>query len=328
MLTYIARRLALGLATLWVISMAAFVIIKLPPGDFVSHYLAQVAQSGTNLSEREAAFLRSVYGLDKSWPAQYVDWIGQVVQGNFGLSLDWGRPVRDVIGERLPLTILVSLSAILLTWVLALPIGVVSAVRQNSAVDHLFTFLSFIGLAVPNFLLALVLMYLSFVYFNASVGGLFSPEYVRADWSPEKILDLGKHLPLPAVVLALAGTAELVRVMRANLLDELKQPYLTTARAKGLGQWRAVLKYPVRIAINPLVSSTGFLLPDIVSGTIIVSLIFSLPTIGPLLLQALLAQDMFLAGAIVLMIGTLTVVGVLLSDLLLAWVDPRVRLYR
>jgi peptide/nickel transport system permease protein len=326
-LAYVGRRLLLGLATVWVISVAAFIVIKLPPGDFVSHYLSQLAQSGTNLSEREAAFLRAAYGLDKPWPVQYVDWIAGVLQGNLGISLDWGRPVRDVIGERLPMTILVSLSAVIFAWIIALPIGVLSALRQHSFLDYLFTFLGFLGLAVPNFLLALVLMYVGFVYFGSSIGGLNSPEYVRAEWSFARVMDLLKHLPIPAIVLALAGTTELIRVLRANLLDELRQPYVTTARAKGLPTWRVVTKYPMRVAVNPLVSSMGFLLPDIVSGTIIVSLIFSLPTVGPLLLQALLAQDMFLAGAIVLLLGTLTVIGVLLSDLLLAWIDPRVRLY-
>ena len=218
------------------------------------------------------------------------------------------------------------MSAILLTWLLALPIGIYSAVRQYSVGDYLATFLGFIGLAVPSFMLALVLMYVGFKYFNASIGGLFSDEFIEAPWSLAKVWDMTKHLPLPALILGLAGTAQLIRIMRANLLDELRKPYVMTARARGVSERRVILKYPVRVALNPFASTIGYLLPYVVSGSIIVSLVLSLPTVGPLLLKALVAQDMFLAGTIVLLLGVLTVVGTFLSDLLLLWIDPRIRM--
>jgi peptide/nickel transport system permease protein len=219
----------------------------------------------------------------------------------------------------------VSIAAIILTWGIALPIGIYSAVRQYSIADYIFTFVGFIGLAVPNFLLALIIMYLAFRYFDANVGGLFSPEFALQSWSWAKVWDMVAHLPLPALILALAGTAQLIRIMRANLLDELRRPYVTTARARGLQEWRVIIKYPVRAALNPFASTIGYLLPFVVSGSIVVSLVLSLPTIGPVLLRALLAQDMFLAGAIVLLLGVMTVIGTFLSDLMLMWIDPRIR---
>jgi peptide/nickel transport system permease protein len=250
----------------------------------------------------------------------------QVLQGRFGMALEWKRPVSEVIGDRLWLTMVVSVSAIFLTWLLALPIGIYSAVRQYSVGDYVATFVGFIGLAVPSFMLALVLMYIGFKYFNASIGGLFSDEFVEAPWSLARLWDLTKHLPLPALILGLAGTAQLIRIMRANLLDELRTPYVMTARARGVPERRVILKYPVRVALNPFASTIGYLLPYVVSGSIIVSLVLSLPTVGPLLLKALVAQDMFLAGTIVLLLGVLTVVGTFLSDLLLLWIDPRIRM--
>jgi peptide/nickel transport system permease protein len=234
--------------------------------------------------------------------------------------------VSEVIGDRLWLTMAVSGAAILLTWVLALPIGIYSAVRQYSVGDYVATFIGFMGLAVPSFMLALVLMYLGFTLFNMNIGGLFSDEMAQARWSMAKVWDLIKHLPLPAVILGLAGTAQLIRIMRANLLDELRKPYVVTARARGLSEWHVILKYPVRVALNPFASTVGYLLPYVVSGSIIVSLVLSLPTVGPLLLRALVAQDMFLAGTIVLLLGVMTVIGTLISDLLLMWIDPRIRL--
>ncbi|MHB1417871.1 MAG: ABC transporter permease, partial [Chloroflexota bacterium] len=251
--------------------------------------------------------------------------MGEIAQGNFGMAMEWNRPVIDVIGDRLALTVVVSLVAMLFTWVIALPIGIYSAVRQYSIGDYVSTFIGFIGLAVPNFLLGLVLMYLGFVYLNANIGGLFSPEYLDAPWSLAKAWDLALHLPLPALILGTAGTAQMIRIMRANLLDELRKPYVVTARAKGLSETRVILKYPVRVALNPFASTIGYLLPHIVSGSIIVSLVLSLPTVGPLLLRALLAQDMFLAGTIVLLLGVLTVIGTLISDFVLMWIDPRIR---
>jgi peptide/nickel transport system permease protein len=327
MLTYLVRRIALGLLTVWAVSVLAFVIIQLPPGDFVSAYIAKLEVQGTAVTQAEANAIRAEYGLEQPMVVQYAKWIFQVVQGNFGQSLDYNRPVADVIGDRLALTMVVTIAAILFTWALALPIGIYSAVRQYSVGDYIFTFLGFIGLAVPSFLLALVLMYVGVVTFNASVGGLFSPAFVNEPWSPAKAWDLLQHLPIPAVVLGLAGTAQLVRIMRANLLDEMRKPYVITARAKGLSERRVILKYPVRVALNPFASTIGFLFPQVVSGSIIVSLVLGLPTVGPVLLVALLGQDMFLAGTIVLLIGIMTVIGILVSDLVLVWLDPRIRLF-
>ena len=257
---------------------------------------------------------------------QYLKWMKQIVRGNFGMSMEWRRPVTEVIGERLWLTVVVSVAALILTWVLALPIGIYSAVRQYSVGDYVATFIGFIGLAVPNFLLALVLLYFGFVFFNAHIGGLFSPELQDAPWSMAKVWDLLKHLPIPAAILGLAGTAQQIRIMRANLLDELRKPYVVTARSKGLPEANVILKYPVRVALNPFASTIGYTLPYIVSGSIIVSLVLGLPTVGPLLLKALIAQDMFLAGTIVLLLGVMTVIGTLASDILLVWIDPRIRL--
>jgi peptide/nickel transport system permease protein len=285
-----------------------------------------MSASGGAVSEQEAEALRQEYGLDKPMLVQYLRWMKQVVQGRFGMALEWKRPVSEVIGDRLWLTMVVSVAAILLTWLLALPIGIYSAVRQYSPGDYLATFVGFIGLAVPSFMLALVLMYLGFRYFDMSIGGLFSDEFADAPWSLAKVWDLAKHLPLPALILGLAGTAQLIRIMRANLLDELRKPYVMTARARGVPERRVILKYPVRVALNPFASTIGYLLPYVVSGSIIVSLVLSLPTVGPLLLKALVAQDMFLAGTIVLLLGLLTVVGTFLSDLLLLWIDPRIRM--
>ena len=326
MVRYLTRRLLLGLFTIFFVSLVSFAVIQLPPGDFVDTYISQLEQDGRVGSVDEAEGLRRLYGLDKPVYVQYINWITQVVQGNFGQSLEAKRPVADVIGDSLWLTIALSLASIAVTWIIALPIGVYSAVRQYSWGDYLFTFFSFLGLAIPNLLLALVLLYFGFVWFHANIGGLFSREYIDAAWSWGKFFDLLGHLPIPGIVLAVAGTAALVRVMRANLLDELHKPYVVTARAKGLTERQVLVKYPLRVAMNPFASGIGFLLPEIVSGSVIVSLVLSLPTVGPILLRSLLSQDMYLAGTIVLLLGTLTVVGILISDLVLMWLDPRVRL--
>jgi peptide/nickel transport system permease protein len=326
MLIYLLRRLGLALLTCLFISILTFVIIRLPPGDFVDAYIANLAASGSAISAEQAAAMRRDYGLDEPVVVQYALWMGRVLQGDFGVSMMWRRPVTEVIGDRLWLTMIVSLAALFLTWMIALPIGIYSAMRQYSFGDYVFTTLGFIGLAIPNFLLALILMYLGFRYLGLNVGGLFSAEYIQAPWSWARAWDLAKHLPLPAAVLALAGTAQLIRIMRANLLDELRKPYVVTARAKGLTERRAILKYPVRAALNPFASSIAYLFPYLVSGSIIVSLVLGLPTVGPLLLQALVAQDMFLAGTIVLLLGVMTVIGTLVSDVLLMWIDPRIRL--
>jgi peptide/nickel transport system permease protein len=301
-------------------------VIQLPPGDYITSYIAQMSSSGSAVSLEEADALRQQYGLDQPMYVQYLRWMGMILQGNFGMAMEYGRPVSDVIGDRLMLTMVVSIAAIILTWVLALPIGIYSAVRQYSIGDYIATSVGFIGLAVPSFMLALVLMYAGFRLFGANVGGLFSEELADAPWGTAKLWDLCKHLPLPSIILGLAGTAQLVRIMRANLLDELRKPYVVTARARGLPEWRVILKYPVRVALNPFASTVGYLLPYVVSGSIIVSLVLGLPTVGPLLLKALIAQDMFLAGTIVLMLGVMTVIGTLISDILLVWIDPRIRL--
>ncbi len=326
MLTYLVRRVVLAILTIWAVSVLAFIIIQLPPGDYITSYIAQMSAGGGFVSQQEAEALRREYGLDQPVWFQYLRWMKQVLQGRFGMALEWGKPVSEVIGDRLWLTMVVSVAAVLLTWLLALPIGIYSAVRQYSAGDYVATFIGFIGLAVPSFMLALVIMYLGFRYFGANIGGLFSDEFAEAPWTLARVWDLAKHLPVPALILGLAGTAQLIRIMRANLLDELRKPYVVTARARGVSEGRLILKYPVRVALNPFASTIGYLLPYVVSGSIIVSLVLSLPTVGPLLLRSLVAQDMFLAGTIVLLLGVLTVVGTFLSDLLLMWIDPRIRM--
>jgi peptide/nickel transport system permease protein len=326
MLAYILRRLALAAITVWAITIVTFTILQLPPGDFVDAYAAQSSAMGTAISAAEADALRHAYGLDQPVYVQYVKWLSHVATGDFGQSFEYGRPVTEVIGDRLWLTVLLSLGAIIVTWGLALPIGIYSAVRQYSVGDYIFTFIGFIGLAVPNFLLALIIMYVGLRVFNVSVGGLFSSDYQLAPWSWGKVWDLAKHLPVPVLILALAGTAQLVRIMRANLLDELRRPYVVTARARGLAENKVIMKYPVRAALNPFASTIGYLLPYTVSGSVIISVVLSLPTVGPILLHSLISQDMLLSSTIILMLGVLTVVGTLLSDLLLMWIDPRIRL--
>jgi peptide/nickel transport system permease protein len=325
MIGYLVRRLLLALFTSWAISVLAFAIIQLPPGDFVDAYISNLSASGSGISVDQAEQLRAEYALDSPIYVQYWRWMRLMFHGDFGMAMEWQRPVTEVIGDRLWLTMVVSLAAVLLTWLVALPIGIYSAVRPYSVADYLFTLLGFLGLAIPSFLLGLLVLYFGFVYFDANIGGLFSPEYADAPWSGAKLADLLKHLPIPAVILGIASMAQAIRIMRANLLDELRKPYVVTARAKGLSEWRAILKYPVRVALNPFASTIGYTLPYVVSGSIIVSLVLGLPTVGPLLLKALIAQDMFLAGASVLLLGLMTVVGTLLSDLVLMWIDPRIR---
>jgi peptide/nickel transport system permease protein len=328
MIAYIVRRSILAILTTWAITVLSFVIIQLPPGDYVTAYIATMSASGNAVTEAEAQALRMQYGLDQPIHIQYLKWMGLILRGNFGMAIEWGRPVLDVIGDRLTLTIVISVAAIVFTWALALPIGIYSAVKRYSIGDYVATFIGFIGLAIPGFMLALIVMYVSFKYFDANVGGLFSAEMADAPWSWAKLVDLIKHLPVVAIVLGIGGTAQMIRIMRSNLLDELRKPYVMTARARGLSEMRVILKYPVRVALNPFVSTIGYLFPYIVSGSIIVSLVLSLPTVGPLLLKALISQDMFLAGTIVLMLGVMTVVGTFISDLLLMWIDPRIRLGR
>jgi peptide/nickel transport system permease protein len=307
MLAYILHRLFAGILTVWAASVLSFVVIQLPPGDYVTAYIANLQSTGTVVRAEEAEALRQQYGLDRPIYVQYAKWLGLMLRGNFGMSMEYNRPVRELIGERLPMTIIFSLAAVLFIWVLALPIGIYSAVRQYSLGDYLATFVAFVGIAVPNFMLALVVLYVGFKYFGmTNIGGVSSPEFLQAAWSPAKVWDTMKHLPLPAIILALAGIAELIRIMRANLLDELRRPYVVTARAKGLAEHRVILKYPVRAALNPFVSTVGYIFPFIVSGSIIVSLVMSLPTVGPMLYKALIAQDLFLAGTILMLLAVMT----------------------
>ena len=310
---------------IWAVSIISFFIINLPPGDYVTSYIAQLQNTGSIILADEAENLREFYGINRPLYVQYGKWINQIAHGNLGYSFEFGLPVNDVIGERLILTMILALVTVVFIWIVAIPIGIFSAVRQYSVWDHTFTFFGFIGLAVPDFLLALIMMYMSFVLFDFSIGGLFSPDYVAVGWSLGRVWDLMKHMVIPVIILGTSGTATLIRITRANLLDELRKPYVATARAKGLPEWKLVLKYPVRLALNPAVSLTAYILPFLVSGSIVVSVVLGLPTVGPILLKALVAQDMFLAGAIILIIGWMTVVGTFFSDLLLVVIDPRVR---
>jgi len=325
MLAYLTRRVFVAIGTVLVLSVVSFAFIQLPPGDFVTAYVQELEGMGDVVSADEEEQLRDMFGLNQPFLVQYFKWMLRMAGGDFGFSMEYRRPVAEVIGDRLWLTVVVAAAAVVFVWVVALPIGIFSANRQYSFADYLFTFLGFIGLAIPNFLLALVLMYFAFRYFNVNVTGLFSPEYVTAPWSLAKVVDMLGHLWVPALVLGTAGTATLIRIMRANLLDELRKPYVVSARARGMKEARLIVKYPVRVALNPFASTIGYILPFIVSGSIIVSVVLSLPTVGPLLLRALLSQDMFLAGTIILLIGAMTVAGTLISDILLMVIDPRIR---
>ncbi|MFK4809854.1 ABC transporter permease [Devosia neptuniae] len=326
MTAFIARRLFYMLVTIAAISVMTFIIIQLPPGDYVTAMVAQLNLQGTTVDPAEMAALRARYGLDDPVHVQYWKWISNIIfAGDFGYSLEWRRPVADLLWNRLGLTFVLALITLLFIWAISLPIGIYSAVRKNSIGDYLATFVGVLGLAIPNFLFALVLMYFSFRYFNTGIGGLFSPEYENAPWSWGKLVDLGTHLIIPTIVLGTSGTASLIRILRANLLDELGKPYVVTARAYGLSENRLLLKYPVRIALNPFISTVGWVLPTLVSGATITAVVLNLPMTGPLLLQALISQDMYLAGSFIMMLSVLTVIGTLLSDLLLAWLDPRIR---
>ena len=322
---YILRRTLMMIPTLAIISVVVFVLIQLPPGDIVSAKLGALQQQGVEASEEQIQSLRAQYNLDRSMPVQYFDWIFNFVQGDMGYSIKFEQPVNTLIWERLGYTVLIAVASLLFTWALAIPIGIYSAVRQYGFGDYFFTVIGLLGLATPNFMLALILMYCGYAWFGVSVGGLFSPELAEAPWSTEKFIDMLKHIWIPMVVIGTAGTAGIMRVMRANLLDELSKPYVVTARAKGVRPFKLVMKYPVRIAINPFISTIGWLLPALISGEAIVSVVLNLPTTGPLLLQALLSQDMYLAGSFIMLLSTLTVVGMLISDILLAVVDPRIR---
>ncbi|MGQ9632430.1 MAG: ABC transporter permease [bacterium] len=325
MLSFIMRRIFWMVPTLLVISIISFVIIQLPPGDYLTSYISSLAQSGETVDQALIDSLKKQYGLDRPIIVQYFKWMWNIFHGDFGYSFEWSKPVNELIWARIGLTLVVSLATLLFTWVVAIPIGIYSATHQYSLGDYIFTFLGFIGLATPNFLLALVLMFIGYAYFGVSVGGLFSIEYAQAPWSWAKFVDLLQHLWVPIIVVGTAGTAGLIRIMRGNLLDELRKQYVITARSKGVSERALLFKYPVRVAVNPLVSTIGWTLPSLFSGVTITAVVLSLPTIGPILLQALMNQDMYLAGSFVMILACLTVIGTLISDVFLAWVDPRIR---
>ncbi len=329
MLLYIVRRVLMLIPILVLMSMVAFFLIQLPPGDYVSFRIQQLKMSGVEVSEDEAERLKIQFGLDKPPMERYVWWIsGIVLRGNWGWSLQWNKSVNEILQERVPMTVVISLSALIFSWIVAVPIGIYSATHKYSLLDYLFTFLGFIGVATPGFLLALIMAWLLFTKFGFSALGLFSKEYLDAPWSFAKFIDLDQHIWLPLILVGLGNTAATIRVVRNNLLDELNKQYVITARAKGLSEWRLLLKYPVRMAINPLLSTVSWVLPGLVSGTVLIDIVLSLQTVGPVLLRATLAQDMYLAGAIVLILSALTVVGALLGDILLVLVDSRIRFGR
>ncbi len=326
MINYMVRRMVYMVPTVFLISIAAFVIISLPPGDYLTTLITQMKAQGGDIDRARIASLQVRYGLNSPLWVQYFKWIGGVVTGDFGESFQLNRPVGTVLAQRLPLTVALSFSTLIFTWVIALPVGLYSAVRQYKIGDYIATTIGFLGLAIPNFLIALVLMYIGYRFFGQSVGGLFSPQWTDAPWNIGKVLDLLSHLWVPVVVLGSAGTAGLIRILRANMLDELRKPYVVAARARGVPERSLILKYPLRVALNPFISTVGWVLPGLVSGEVIVAQVLSLPTTGPVLLSSLLSQDMYLAGSIILITSLLTVIGTLLSDFALAWLDPRVRL--
>ncbi len=326
MLRFIVQRLLLLPILLLLFSIIVFALVQAPPGDFLTSYVSMLATSGSSIDEAQVAALKAQWGLDQPFHIQYLRWMQNLLRGNLGMSLEYQRPNNELIGERLLLTILLALFSFVFTWAIAIPAGILTAVKQHTIIDYVFTVLNYIGVAIPNFMLALILMWIAFSRFGLSVTGLFSPEFIDAPWSWARVVDLLKHIWLPMIILGVAGTARLTRVMRANLLDEMNKPYVVTARAKGLSEWKLVLKYPVRLAINPLVSTIGWYLPQLFSGSLIVATVMNLQNIGPLLLRSLITQDMYLAGSILLIYCLLTIIGTLISDILLALLDPRIRM--
>ena len=326
LIPYILQRLMVFIPLLFLISIISFVIIELPPGDYLTTYILFLEAQGTRMEDAQIENLRVYYGLDSPIYVRYTKWIWNIIaRGNFGWSFDYNRPVSAIIGERILLTIVLSTVTLLFTYIVAIPIGVLSAVKQYSVFDYTFTFIGFVGLALPNFLLALVLLWISFNYFGVPVTGLFSAEYAQAAWSLAKVGNMLKRIWVPVIVVGTAGMAGLIRVMRGGLLDELRKQYVVTARAKGVAERKLLFRYPVRVAINPLISGIGWLLPSIISGATITSIVLNLPTTGPVLLGALLAQDMYLAGSFIMILSVLVLIGNLISDILLAWLDPRIR---
>ncbi|MBZ0281482.1 MAG: ABC transporter permease [Anaerolineae bacterium] len=328
MLKYVLKRLLYVIPTMFIISTLVFVTIQLPPGDYVTQMLEAMRNQtgGTTWTPEFTEAMRDRYGLNEPVTVQYVKWISNIVlKGDFGYSFQNSEPAEKIIWDRMGMTLVISFSSLIFTWAVALPIGVLSAVRQHSLADYFFSFIGFIGLGTPSFLIALLLMFIAFKYGNVSLSGLFSPEFENATWSLAKVLDLLNHLWIPMIIIGLTGTAGLIRVMRANLLDELHKPYVETARAKGLPEWKLLIKYPLRHAMNPFVSTLGWVLPGLIAGEAIVSIVLNLPTTGPILLNSLLQQDMFVAAGFLMLLSLLTIIGMLLSDILLAWLDPRIR---
>ena len=326
MLAYTARRIMIMVPTLLAISVIIFIIIQLPPGDYLETYITELQSQGEAVDPAKIEALRKQYGLDRPMHEQYAVWVWGLLQGDMGYSFEHQLPVNEVVGDRLWLSFLVAFTTILFTYAVSFPIGIYSAVRQYSVGDYVFSLLGFLGLATPNFLLALVLLYLANVYFGTSIGGLMDDEFIGQPWSWAKLLSVLEHLWVPVVVIGTSGTAGMIRRLRANLLDELQRQYVVTGRAKGLPPGRLLLKYPLRMALNPFIADIGNLLPQVVSGAAIVSIVLNLPTTGPMLIEALRSQDMYLAGSFLIFLALLTVIGVFLSDLLLAVLDPRIRL--
>ncbi|MEM7126174.1 MAG: ABC transporter permease [Chloroflexota bacterium] len=326
MLLYIIRRLLMLIPLLFVISVVVFMIIQLPPGDYLTTYISNLEASGVRVTEDQAAALKRQYGLELPVHRQYIRWITNILlKGDFGRSFSWNKPVSEILIERVPLTMGISLATTIFVFAVSIPIGIYSATHKYSIFDYLFTFIGFIGLSVPGFLLALVLMWGVYSTFNISVGGLFSSDFIDAPWSVARVWDMLKRIWFPILIIGMSGTAGLIRVMRGNLLDELQKQYVITARAKGVPERDVLFRYPVRIAVNPIISTVGWILPAIVGGEVLVSIVLNLQTTGPVLLQAVLFQDMYLAGSITLILSLLTVVGTLIADILLVWLDPRIR---
>lgn len=327
MFAYIARRVLLMIPTIFLVSIISFIAIQLPPGDYLSSYVAQLRMMGDNIEQEAIDSLRERYGLGEPIYVQYTKWMsGIILRGDWGQSMEWQKPVKELIGERILLTVVLSLVSLLVSWFIAIPVGVYSATHQYSIPDYIMSVISFIGVGVPGFLLALIVMYFAQTQLGMNVGGLFSEQYINAPWSWDRVVDMFKHLWIPVLILAAEGTAGGIRTTRANLLDELNKPYVELARAKGLNEWKLIWKYPVRIALNPFFSTVGWSLASLISGATLISVVLSLQTTGPMQLRALTSQDMYLAGSFLLILSVLTVIGTLISDILLAWVDPRIRL--
>ena len=326
MIRYLGHRLFMMIPTLLVISFIVFIIIQLPPGDYLETYIAELESQGESADPDKIAFLRKEYGLDQPLMVQYWNWMSGFAMGDFGYSFEFDLPVREVIGDRVWLTVLVSFVTILFTWLVAFPIGIYCATHQYSWGDYGLSLVGFIGLATPNFLLALIMLYLANVWFGTSIGGLMDPEYLDQPWSLDKLKSVLEHLWIPVVVIGTSGTAGMIRRLRANLLDELEKQYVLTAKAKGLAPGKALRKYPLRMSLNFFIADIGNILPSVISGAEVTAIVLSLPTTGPMLLRSLQSQDMYLAGTFLMFLAILTVVGMLVSDLLLAWLDPRIRL--